>query len=137
MFVVVWKQAITTHAVWGAHMMSLTKLVIVVARATGAQLSAMELEYPALASAAWTHDEKGAAASMLRIHGAPHLFGMHAGLQRWQFGGALQTTQLQPMVMTWMGYNSLGAGVMHRSKAQAPATADKATVIAAPQGTKQ
>lgn len=113
------------------------KLVIVVARATGAQLSAMELEHPILAAAAWTHDENGAAANALHVHGVPHMFGMHAGLQRWQFAGALHDNELQPMVMTWLGYNRLGAGILTRSKPPAPPAAEKATVSATPQGAKQ
>jgi len=118
----------------GAMELDPTKLVLVVAHVSGAQLSAIELEHPALATASWTHDEHGAAAAELRVRGVPHIFGMHAGLQRWQFAGELRDTDLQPMVTTWMGYNSLAPGAMHRSKAQVPMPEAKATSVTTPQG---
>jgi hypothetical protein len=118
----------------GATQLDPARLVLVVGHVSGAQLSAMELEHPALSAAAWTHDEHGAAAAELQVRGVPHIFGMHAGLQRWQFAGELRDTDLQPMVTTWMSYNSLAPGAMHRSKAQVPMP--KATDKPAPQGAK-
>jgi hypothetical protein len=98
-----------------------SKLVIIVAHASGAQLSQFQLNYPGLAAAAWTHDSKSAAAHLLGIHGTPHLFGMREGQQRWQLAETLKPADLEPVLTTWTGFNRLPANKLTRRKPTPPA----------------
>ena len=84
-----------------------SKVVIIVAHASGAELSQFELNYPGLAASAWTHDSKSAAAHLLGIRGTPHVFGMREGQQRWQLAETLKSSDLEPVLTTWTGFNRL------------------------------
>ena len=105
-----------------------SKLVIVVRNATGAQLSAMQLNHPGLTRAQWLRDEKSMAAHALGITGAPHLVGAHEGARRWQLAGSLDDVAMQTAVRTWLHFNSLPKNTlvvhpMKRPPAAAPAAA--------------
>jgi hypothetical protein len=98
-----------------------SRLVIVLANATGAQLSQFQLNYPGLTPAAWTHDSNGAAAKLLGISGTPHLFGMREGLQRWQLPDTLRPHDLEPVITTWLALNRLPANKLTRNTVKHPA----------------
>jgi hypothetical protein len=107
-----------------------SKLVVVVAHASGAELSQFELNYPGLSSAAWTHDSAGAAAKLLGIHGTPHLFGMREGLQRWQLADTLRAQDLEPVMTTWSAFNRLPKNTLTRNKIAHPAPTSVANTAA-------
>ena len=98
-----------------------SRLVIIVAHATGAELSQFEVGYPGLTPATWAHDSAGAAAKLLGIRGTPHLFGMHEGLQRWQLADTLRAGDLEPVLTTWLALNRLPQNTLTRRKITHPA----------------
>lgn len=109
-----------------------SRLVIIVAHASGAELSQFELNYPGLAAAAWTHDSKSAAAHLLGIRGTPHVFGMREGEQRWQLAESLKSADLEPVLTTWAGYNRLPQNKLTRHKPTPPASLAAARTTNAP-----
>jgi hypothetical protein len=111
-----------------------SKLVIVLRNATGAQLSAMQLNYPDLKQAQWLRDEKNLAAHALKISGAPHLIGGHEGSWRWQLAGSLEDPAMQTTVQTWLRLNRLpkNALVVHKLKMPAKPAPAAAKVASQP-----
>jgi hypothetical protein len=108
-----------------------SRLVIVVANSTGAQMSQFELNYPGLAPATWAHDSNGAAAQLLGIRGTPHLFGMREGAQRWQLPDTLRPQDLEPVMTTWLALNRLPANKLTRKQVKHPVTGSIAQTSAA------